>query len=194
MKYLYKSNITKLKENIYLDKNDLLNQKTFKYADYDFAYELSTKSVKNLLDNIPKSNYFKYRIVDVKISNLVKGQPQANLFWHTDCTMNPFDGGKPENHYIFISGADCRTEFLKEDIEIEYKTNDLIKEMNDAIKNKNPNTFHILENTLYKYDRFSIHRATRANKKGLRVLVRVTETDIISPRSKGVQKYGSRER
>ena len=185
LKFTYKKpDIQIINESLSIDSDDMLKQQTYKYADYSLAHTFSTPSVRNLLNSVPHDTSFKYRIVDVKIGYLRVGQAQANLFWHTDCTMNPWDASRPENNYIFISGANCRTEFIYEDISIDYKSNNYILEMNKSIKEANPKTVFIDENIVYKYDRFAIHRANKAKSDGLRLLIRVTETDLIRPRGK----------
>lgn len=148
-----------------------LNQESFKYADFNFAYSKSSKVVQNILDSFKYENNHKYKLVDVKYLFLEKGWASCMLGWHIDVTTNVNHKEPKDIHHLYFSGAEANTIFLNKDINFDQPiTDDLI--------------FVAPENTYIKYSRLHLHSASTAKISGYRLIVRVTETNIIKPINK----------
>ena len=173
---------------------DLINQYNFKYADIQYAFDNSDKYVQQLLNDI--SNIIstlaisrKYVVVDVKIRKLLAGQLPANSYWHTDCTLNMLHPTQDDIHFFFISGADCRTQFITSPLKLQIDSNNMLRSINNTINNVMIDTVLIPENTLMCYTRQDLHRARPAMSAGVRFLLRVTLTDVVKPHNKCLKKY-----
>jgi len=154
-------------------------QGIYKYAKFQRVFEQSTEAVRQILQTCPNKNERKRTLVDVKLTWLKKGENPCMPFWHTDCTMNMDHPTRPEKHYIYISGAGSRTRFLFEPLEVTP----------DFADNITPNMAQeIPEETWVNYGRQHPHICSRAEFSGYRLLIRVTESDLIpySNKSKGM--------
>ncbi len=120
------------------------NQVKDLYSDYYDVHSLVTDMV--LLLDKPKENIR----IDIRYwKKLSVGErPCFNMNWHYDCFNDPTDiRGVGNEHLFFISGADCKTEFL--------------------------NGFAPEDHIIW-YPHEAIHRATKAKAEGPRILVRVS--------------------
>lgn len=193
MSFVYNSPPRKLFSFQEPDFSELQSQDNFKYAGLEYVLENSIPYVKELLLSIPAKNTRKHQLVDVKVKQLEVGQYPCLSGWHTDGTLNILEESRPENHYIFISGAECFTRFLntKMIIDFDYDKNSSIapmpykKYLDKLITNES--TIELEENTIYAYDRFSLHKPQPAKKDGFRFLLRLTESDIIKPINKRIR-------
>ena len=150
-------------------------QKLYKYAKYSRVYENSTKAVQWLLNLCPNKNERKRTVVDVKIVHLEKGQNPCMPFWHTDCTMDMSHNTRPEIHYIYVAGAGSRTQFLWEPLDVTPNFAESIEEQMVKL---------IPEETWVSYGREHPHKCSPASQSGFRLLIRVTETDLIPYQNK----------
>lgn len=150
-------------------------QKLYKYAKYSKVYENSTKAVQWLLDTCPNKNERKRTVVDVKLVHLEKGQNPCMPFWHTDCTMDMSHNTRPEIHYIYVVGAGSRTKFLWEPLDVTPDFENSIEEHMCEL---------IPEETWVSYGREHLHKCSPAERSGFRLLIRVTETDLIPYQNK----------
>lgn len=164
-------------------------QDNFKYADFFDARKNSCSYVKSIIDSIEphvRGNH-KYVLLDIKVRNLSVGSLPAYGFWHTDCTLDIQHVTKPEHHVIFVSGAGSRTEFVDSEIDLDLSGIALDKwshsyenRIFSSIASSNGKTSKINECELYSYGR-DLHRATPAMFAGPRILIRMTETDLVRP-------------
>lgn len=168
---------------------DVIDQPNFKYADFEEAYSRSCPYVKTIMDEMRLhiAGKHRYTLIDIKHQEIKKDKLPAYGFWHTDVTLDITHPAIVERHTIFISGADCQTQFVNSLIypNIDHldlkRWSDLYEqsiqmEINDSMAN----LLDIKEGMLYAYGR-DLHRATHAKKDGTRILIRATETDIIRP-------------
>jgi len=164
-------------------------KRAFKYADFFDTKKKASCYVRDILNQMEKhiENKHKYVLVDIKTSLLSAGNLPAYGFWHTDCTLNLKHESRPEHHVIFISGAGSQTEFVSSEMEIDFNDIDLKKwsplyeeKVFAAIANSKAKLEKINERQLYSYGR-DLHRACPATFSGPRILVRMTETDLIRP-------------
>lgn len=154
---------------------DLNEQKSFKFVTLEYARKNSGTYVNRILDLMPIRNDRRYVLVDVKVHALKAGDYPALTHWHIDATSNPYAKGQEEHNHLFVSGEYCCTEFLKNRIDVDIPTEGPIK-FNSLLKNCE--SAQIKGNTIYTYGRVP-HRATKCIKDFTRLLVRVTETDIM---------------
>lgn len=162
-------------------EQELESQLSFKYSSYNFALQNSTEGVRKIINSVRLSGEYKYTVVDVKVVSLKKGEFPCLPGWHTDCTLDPHHKTKPETHHIYIYGADCRTRFLADPLSIDLSNKNLKKEICTSVEKQELKEISIEEGYIYRYNRFSIHAPSQAGKSGTRLLVRVTETDLIRP-------------
>lgn len=160
---------------------ELDEQPSFKYVDYNIALNNSIEYVTRIIRSVPLSEKHANVVVDVKVVDLKEGGLPCKPGWHTDCTLDPFHPTRPEIHHLFIWGADCRTKFLLTDLSVDLNEPNKFSEIQQAVKEQQPTYYKIPECTLIRYGRFHIHNPSRAKKSGRRLLIRVTETDLIPP-------------
>lgn len=155
-----------------------LKNDSFKYVDIERALSNSNDYIKNIISHMPIRNDRKYVVVDVKIHDLEKDTVPALSNWHCDCIGNPLDERRIEHHHIFVSGFDCLTQFLAEEITLDINPNDSYRKYDAAFSSVQK--AHIPSATICSYERH-IHRAVPSTSNFRRLLVRVSETDIIVP-------------
>lgn len=156
------------------------SQRSFKYADMGFVYKNSTEPIRAILEQMPIVGDHKHIIVDVKFHDLEEGMYPCLPGWHMDCTLNPWHESKPEVHHIYVVGATCRTRFLAEDFVLHFPSMvpAQIKTAMNAVEHK---SWKVDEGKVYRYDRFGLHAPSVAESTGKRLLIRITESDLIRP-------------
>ncbi len=162
--------------------NDLDDQPCFKYADYHKALKHCVPYVKSIAESVNLVGGYKYTLLDVKVIDLAEGQCPCLPGWHLDCTMNPHHPTRPETHHIFVSGAGSRTRFVVSPVELTL-SKDRIVNADQEIREQAPEIYQIDECTLVKYSRSNLHAPSLAECEGRRLLIRVTETDLVRPNS-----------
>lgn len=160
---------------------ELGTQISFKYVLLNQALEHSSPTIRKIIESVPIVGEYKYNLVDVKVKKLNRGEFPCLPGYHLDCTMNPDHKTKPEIHHIYIFGCNCKTKFVVSPIIIPFQDDKLVN-VDAAILKQNPNIIELDEETLYRYNRFNLHAPSVAQSNGFRLLIRVTETDLITPR------------
>ena len=179
--FTYCKTPVEVEAHFFLSEKDMYEQPVVcKYADLKCAIKASSGKVARLLESIPIGGMHKHSLVDIKIAQMTAGQWPCVPGWHTDCTLNVNHHTKPDVHRIIVSGAGCRTRFIDEPISIEAREDpyDYIQEQIDKLM---PKTIDLEENTVYRYERDGLHTCMPAMKDGPRILIRVTETDLVRP-------------
>jgi hypothetical protein len=179
-----------IKEIESVDLDLISEQKSFKYCDIDYVYNNSTEYIRGLIDQFPIVGNHKRVLVDVKLHYLEKDMYPCLPGWHMDCTLNPWHDSLPEVHHIYIDGIECLTKFLNESFTLKFKSNvpAYIKTSMNINAHKH---WEIERNKIYRYDRFCLHSPSIAKESGMRLLVRVTETNIIIPNRRFFDKFSS---
>jgi len=197
MKYRFKA-IDSVKKGVLLKEPRLtdLPAESYKFASLKYVRNnVRNDYVQYVLDSIPIRGNHKSILVDIKTHHLKAGQIPALPHWHFDCVKNPLYDSCSANrdkmsrflsrsveevHHIFISSPYCRTEFLAESFETDLdpldgpRFDDKIGDVKGA---------KIEACRIYSYKRH-LHRATPAEQDCTRLLVRVTESDIIKPHNR----------
>jgi hypothetical protein len=162
-----------------------------KYADFTYARMACNSSlVRYLLDSAPIVGRHKRVLVDIKVHDLKEGEYTCMPGWHLDGSVNIHGADKqPELHHLFIAGPSARTEFLDIPIELPIdpkwdfaQKSRLIGAQLDKMKGLPVFTAPNCE--FVTYDDSYFHRGTAAQQPCVRLLVRVTETDVILPQNK----------
>lgn len=112
--------------------------------------------------------------VDLKVYDLKAGDFTCIPGWHIDTVTNPRHVSRPENHLIYTNVYG--TDFVSTPIAFsEEKTHfsQVIAEIPED------NYLTATPNSIYQYGRFHLHRGAQVATDCRRVLVRITETDII---------------
>lgn len=152
-------------------------QPLYKYSDVRWVLETSTPAIKQLLVSCPYRHGRRRHVVcDVKIGWLAAGQMPCIPHWHTDCTMDRDHPGSPEIHYLYITGAGSRTQFRWCAPDSHFVAH-----------------MRIPTDAWVTYSREHEHRCTPATESGYRLLVRVTETDIIKPKNNKIGTFEFKE-
>lgn len=148
----------------------------------------------------------KYVIVDTKIHMLMKGFCPAIPGWHTDGAPRGLDnnpqgkgppniraqedsGIRPPRFHLLVTGVGCLTQFITErKIQLHiYKelSSDLYKDMsrdvNNLVRQKLLKAQEVPACQVVEFDWWDIHQGIVAQVKEWRFLIRVCETDHISP-------------
>jgi len=168
---------------------DLRGCSMFKYAPLDYIHGL-TPYVKKVIGHAPIVGNHKYVLVDVKISKVQKGRWSCLRGWHCDVTMNPVRPERPEKHHLFVSGHNCLTEFVKHPSLIQF--DDKIRYPNKSWIDDQLEGCSVIEVPSCQYvtyGRRTLHRGPKAKEDEIRLLVRITETDIILPIKKTIGKF-----
>ena len=146
-------------------------------------------------------------IVDTKVHFLMPGMAPSIPGWHTDgvprgSELNPSSTGQPvvsamesgevsEPHYhLLVTGTHCPTAFADRPFEFAVDDSmgrDLYKAMTEhveaMIEAGDMNVVYTPASRVLEWDWWTVHSATMATGRGWRYLIRVTETDHITPRT-----------
>ena len=122
-----------------------------KYAELERVFPLLTAELQAAVDACPVTGRSRL-FIDVKVQNLRVGQYTCVAGWHRDTITDP-----RVRHHLFVLGAN-RTEFLGADGVV----------------------FKIPEGEWHSYGH-DLHRGPRCLVSERRVLLRITESDVIRP-------------
>jgi hypothetical protein len=166
-----------------------------KYADYRYAMDACRSDlVRNILRFAPIEGNHKNILVDIKVHDLGKGEFACVPGWHLDGSNNPNNlEKKPELHHLFVASRFALTEFLDTPLDIPIDPSWTFAERSQKIGillNEMELPVFTIPNCLYvTYDDSFFHRGKQATGDELRLLVRVTETDIIEPQNRVYTPY-----
>lgn len=160
------------------------------------------------LGAVDLKNDRKYIVIDTKIHMLIPGFSPAIPGWHTDgVPRGPkrdsiFEGLpdifaqedptiRPHRYHLLVTGEGCRTEFLKDPIDIEVpdepdaglyaKISSDISRMVASGEIHKESIITAPRSTVVSWDWWNIHQGVPAKKKEWRFLMRVMETDFMPP-------------
>jgi hypothetical protein len=158
---------------------------TFKHASLERVRAETTDWVRAVLDAVPLRGAHRWVVVDVKVTDLVPGRLPCVPGWHVDAVLDPFHATRPEVHHLLVTGTGCLTEFVAAPVELDVRPatcpKAFLADVNRQLALLDPPVRAVPSNTLVEYGRLDLHRGARAVARETRVLVRVTETDLIAP-------------
>lgn len=160
----------------------------FKNTLYDYAIKNTSSYVKEVLSLAPITHKRKNIVVDIKVHDIETGKFPCLPGWHCDTVIDPFHESPGEIHHIFVTGGSSLTEFISEPVKLNIpnKTTNALKIMRDQLETKVFDVKSLPSCQFVTYGRWDFHRASAGKYPERRLLVRVTETDIIKPK---LQKF-----
>ena len=166
-----------------------------KYADYNYAMDVCHSDlVRLILRSAPIEGNHKNILVDIKVHDLKKDEFACLPGWHLDGSNNPkgFEK-KSELHHLFVASRFALTEFLDTPLDVPIDPNWTFAERSQKLGmllNEMELPIFTIPNCRYvTYDDSFFHRGKQATGDELRLLVRVTETDIIEPQNRVYTPY-----
>lgn len=166
----------------------------FKYAGIDFVKTVYANHpyISLVLNSAPIKHQHKYVLVDLKLHKLAKGQYPCIPGWHLDGSENKLNlPKKRENFALFVTGFHALTQFVQNSF--IYNVDDvcsfsrLSKQVGDYAKSAEQDglvkRWTIPSCTFAMYDDTYLHTCVETEQDEVRLLIRITESDIIQPRN-----------
>lgn len=167
--------------NVSFQGDFVLPEYDWKYAPFDLAYRSLPPFFQYVVSQAPLEHKHKRVLLDVKVQHLTPDRESCIPGWHLDGPPNPLHPSRPEKHHLFIMGG-APTEFVGQSLVLwlpdkeDTHQKDLVSQIPEEVAVE-----AIGLDAFYTFDRFDWHRGVIADHPLTRVLIRVTETDIIQP-------------
>lgn len=169
----------------------------FKYACLEFARPYLTDYAREMIDHVPLSGGYRYVLLDLKVHDLLPGQYPCLPGWHCDGFVDPRQEGREERHHLFVTGQGALTEFLDREVELELplkvRGKALLQLFRKQLNRKDWEPAPIPSCQWVRFGRRDFHRGPKAKKAERRLLMRITESDVLRP-NKRVERYTKNER
>lgn len=157
----------------------------FKNASFRYAYDNSNSYIRRLLNLIKcRADTSRRLLVDVKVHDLERGDIPCFPGWHCDSVIDPFHDSRPERHFIYVTGKGCLTEFIGEPVQLCVPDKPSLRDFRNQLSIKNFSIINLESCRIHEYGRWDFHRGSIAKIKERRLLVRLTETELIRPVNK----------
>lgn len=153
--------------------------KSVKYASRNFIGQHFSKEICDLVDKAPLVGNHKNLVIDIKVHDLEPSLVPALPNWHIDSVNHPMDERREEVNHLIVFGR-CLTSFLANDLEIDIPEDGRYTNFTKECEGREVAT--IPHSRYVTYGRL-VHRASVSNVVERRLFIRVTETDIISPKN-----------
>lgn len=142
------------------------------------ALEVVEAPIRSVLSDMTKylSKQHRFTLVDVKVKDVASNAYTCIPGWHIDSVTNPRHESSPENHLIWVQGTP--TEFVRDPVEFPWELTHFSQVIDEIPID---NAMKLNENSIYRYGRYHLHRGPRVGPRERRILIRVTETDLIRP-------------
>lgn len=158
---------------------------TFKVAELERVRAETTDYVRAVLDAVRLRGEHRWVVVDVKVTEVVPGRHPCLPGWHCDTVLDPHHDSRPEVHHLLVSGAACLTEFVAAPVELTIgpaaSPAAFLADVNRQLDALAPPVRAVPSCRVVEYGRFDLHRGVRGRARESRLLVRVTETDLVAP-------------
>ena len=139
------------------------------YDELPDAVKLVVLHMKGFVPNDPDMNL----LLDYKVRDLKEGDTGCPLsFWHLDVVENPHHQSKPDRHWIF--STEIGTEFMTSEIRVDSNVRSF-----KEVEVEDYSSIITKPKTINSYGRFNLHRATPVERDCRRVLIRLTQTEVI---------------
>lgn len=145
----------------------------FKYADVDFVYPRTSGLVKHIIETTPFTGRFKRVLIDVKVQDLTPDIYSCIPGWHLDGSMREIE----YHHLVVLNGP--QTEFIDEPLHLPTEYPHCVRLIPQDVK-----VTTAREGFITSFTSKDFHRGVRAEQPTRRLLVRLTETNVILPRNK----------
>lgn len=154
----------------------------FKYIPFDRAQKILPEPMKLVFDRMLKlivAREGMRLLVDYKVRDLKRGDYGCPLKgWHIDCVTNPRHKSRPERHLIF--STEFGTEYMTTPLEVlaeEEHFSKTVERLTSA--NSKVAYIQVIPNTITQYERLNLHRGPLITKDCRRVVLRLTQTEVI---------------
>jgi len=204
-KYTFNSNAFKVTDatDVYVSDDQIEGTPNLRRASLPDAVLYGGPAVRNLLERAPLVGDRNYVFVDTKVTMLMPGWYPAIPGWHTDGVPrgdkgDPTDYGNPSlprqldlrspRFHTVVAGVPCLTEFLSGDYELEIEhdqDSQMYTEMTNLVSNMAYHGRIPQPRVWSSWDWWQIHRATESTVRGWRLLIRVTESNLVPPTTNG---------
>lgn len=145
--------------------------------------ESTNDTLRDIIFQCPIVGNHKRILLDVKVQDLVPSKTSCIAGWHLDGPENPLHDSKPEIHHLYIHEEGGETEFISDELDLEVNDSMLQKDIVSMIPD-DVNITKSVAGCFTTFTRFDFHRGINVKKPMRRLLVRLTETDVILPRNK----------
>lgn len=156
-----------------------------KGADLERVRSGTTDDVRAGLDAAALRGRHRRVAVDVKVSQVVPGRYPCLRGWHVDAVLDPEHASRPEVHHLFVSGARCLTELVASPDELALgparSAAALLGDLNRQLAAIDPPVRSGPSCQVVEGGRFDLHRGARGRGLEARLLVRVSETNVVAP-------------
>lgn len=158
---------------------DLLDQPWLKYVGMKTALRVSIPYVQGILKSVPQTPG-RNVVVDVKPAWINKGEYPCNKGLHFDMVVSGSSAtSQPERHWLVVFGPHCLTQFVVGDFVWD-------KSMHlSTVAPPGTEMVRAPHGEFILYDREGFHQGPEALDSGPRLLIRVTESDTLSPQPVG---------
>lgn len=167
-------------------EHDDLPARGLRGVSLETARAQATPYVAKLLALAPIVGDRRFVLVELRVADLAAGDAPGQATWHVDTVGEPWHASAPERHHLFVGGTACLPEFLAGPLELDVPTNGGAYARMDALDRQvralRPSTRHAPPLRFVSYGRLNLHRARPALRAERRLLLRVTETDVLRPR------------
>lgn len=144
----------------------------WKYADVEHVYPRTSTLVRAIIDATPLQGGFRNTLIDVKVQDLTPEICSCLPGWHLDGV--PFS---TDLHHLCVLNGPL-TEFVAEPIQIT-NLNLLQSQVPQSVRVRS-----IEPEAITTFTSHDLHRGVHATEPTRRLLVRLTETNLIQPRNK----------
>ena len=156
-----------------------LPRENWKYGNYANVMNSVPAGIRDIIRQAPVQGNHENVLVDVKVQHLRPEAFSCIPGWHLDGPAQPLHPSLPEVHHLFIGGG-APTEFIDEEVALDcYETThqkDLAKHIPEEVKVK-----AVSLGSFHTFTRFDWHRGVKPEIPLIRLLIRVTETNVILP-------------
>jgi len=145
--------------------------------------ESTNNTLRDIILQCPIVGNHKRILLDVKVQDLVPSKTSCIAGWHLDGPESPLHDSNPEIHHLYIHEEGGETEFISDELDLEVNDSmsqkDIVNMIPDGV-----NITKSMAGCFTTFTRFDFHRGINVKKPMRRLLVRLTETDVILPRNK----------
>lgn len=166
---------------------DDLPARGLRNASLEAVRAAATPYLAKLLDLAPLVGDRRHVLVELRVTDLEPGVTPGQATWHIDTVGEPWHDSAPERHHLFVGSDACLPEFLAEPVTLDVPADGgayaRMQALDDLLRALAPATVVAPSCRFVTYGRLSLHRARPALRAGRRLLLRVTETDVVRPRA-----------
>lgn len=145
--------------------------------------ESTNDTLRDIILQCPIVGKHKRILLDVKVQDLEPSKTSCIAGWHLDGPENPLHDSEPEIHHLYIHEEGGETEFISNELNLDVDSTMSQKEIVDMIP-KDVNITKSVAGCFTTFTRYDFHRGINVKNPMRRLLVRLTETDVILPRNK----------